>query len=199
MFPLSLDPASVDLDSSSLDDVRAERAERAAIALSVGLSWPSDRRRRSRRHPSLQQLWERALQEHILHHRELPRGVRLRLDWWQLGDAIARPLTHEGIAHTSTPCAPRVQPLHSLKTSPAAARQNVAKSRPTTFVRDLFCSSSSLATGGQNGNGAYHGAWVRSGACAPGCSTGSTGTLPTAGNGARQHRMAGKVCSHPQT
>ena len=33
--------SSADLDSSSLDDMRAEQA---AIALSVGLSWPLDRR-----------------------------------------------------------------------------------------------------------------------------------------------------------
>ena len=57
--------SSVDLDSSSLDDVRAKRA---AIALSLGLSWPPDRHARSRGRPSWQQLLERALQEHILHH-----------------------------------------------------------------------------------------------------------------------------------
>ena len=75
--------SSVDLDSSSLDDVRAERAEQAAIALSVGLSWPQDRHARSRGRSSKQRLWEGALQEHILHHHELPAGVRLqRLGWW---------------------------------------------------------------------------------------------------------------------
>ena len=52
--------SSVDLDSASLDDVRAERA---AIALSVGLSWPPDRYTKfPRDRPSRQQLWERALQ-----------------------------------------------------------------------------------------------------------------------------------------
>ena len=70
------------------------RAERAAIALSVGLSWPPDRRRRSAGRPSWQQLWESALQEHILHHHELPHGVRLqRPAWWRPGETIDRPLT----------------------------------------------------------------------------------------------------------
>ena len=46
---------------------------------------------------------------------ELPRGVRLqRLDWWRPGAAIARPLTHEEIAHTSTPCAPPPTPDAAL-------------------------------------------------------------------------------------
>ena len=71
-----------------------------------------------------------------------------------------------------------LQPLHSLKTSPATARQNAAKSRST-----LSCATGS------------------SSACAPCCSTGSTRTLRTAGNGARheQRILAGRLCSHPQT
>ena len=123
--------SSVDLDYSSLDDVRTERA---AIALSVGLSSPPVRRRRSAGHPSWKQLWDGALQEHILHHLERPRGVRLqRPDWWRPGGAIARPPTHEDIAHVSTLCAPPhpLQPLHSVKTSPAAAQQNTTKSTST--------------------------------------------------------------------
>ena len=44
----------VDLASSSLDDVRAERA----TALSVGLSWPPVRHARSRGQPSWQHQWE---------------------------------------------------------------------------------------------------------------------------------------------
>ena len=82
----------------------------------MGLSWSPVKRRRSRGRPSRQQLWEDALQEHILHHHEPPRGVRLqRLDWWQQGSAIARSLTHEEIAHTSAHCAPSPPP------TPAAA------------------------------------------------------------------------------
>ena len=90
----------------SLDDVRAERA---AIALSVGLSWPPDRyTKQMRGRPSRQQLWERALQDHILEHHELPHGVRLqRPVWWRPGEAIDRPLTHEELAHTQdAPCRP---------------------------------------------------------------------------------------------
>ena len=77
-----------------LDDVRAERA---AIALSVGLSWPPDRHtKQTRGRPSWQQLWERALQDHIMNHHELPHGVRLKRPvWWRPGEAIDRPLTHE--------------------------------------------------------------------------------------------------------
>ena len=48
-------------------------------------------------------LSERALQ-HILHHHKVPHGVRLqRPGWWRPGETIARPLTHEEIADTSTP------------------------------------------------------------------------------------------------
>ena len=67
--------SSVDLDSSSLDDVRPERA---AIALSVGVSWPPDRRWPSRGRPGWQQLWGSALQEHSVHYHEFPHGVRLQ-------------------------------------------------------------------------------------------------------------------------
>ena len=79
--------SSVDLTSSSRDDVPAERA---AIALSVGVSWQPARRRRSRGRPGWQQLWDGALQEHILHHHELPHAVRSqRPCWWRPGYAIA--------------------------------------------------------------------------------------------------------------
>ena len=61
--------SSVDLYSSSSNDVRTVRG---AIALSVGLSWPPVKRWRSAGRPSWQQLWECTLQEHILHHLELP-------------------------------------------------------------------------------------------------------------------------------
>ena len=68
----------------------------------------------------------RALQEHILQHH----------DWWRPGETIARPLTLEEIAYTSTPDRPWApQPLHSLKTSPAAAQQNAAKSTFTHRAR----------------------------------------------------------------
>ena len=59
-----------------VDDVRAERA---AIALSVGLSWPPDRYTKTRRgRPSWQQLWERALQEHIMKSPRPPAGIHLQ-------------------------------------------------------------------------------------------------------------------------
>ena len=63
-----------------LDDVRTERG---AIALSVGLSWPPDRyTKQTRGRPSWQQLWERALQDHIMNHHELPHGIRLQRPVW---------------------------------------------------------------------------------------------------------------------
>ena len=86
--------STVDLASSSasslLNDVRAKRA--------LG-------------RPRVQQRWERALEEPILHHREFPHGVRSqRAGWWRPGETIARLLTHEEIAYTSTPCAALTAP-----------------------------------------------------------------------------------------
>ena len=61
--------------SSSQQELQAVedlRAERAAIALSVGLSWPPDRyTKQTRGRPSRQQLWERALQDHIMNRHQL--------------------------------------------------------------------------------------------------------------------------------
>ena len=93
-----------------LQPVENLRAERAAIGLSVGLSWPPDRYTKTSRgrpsRPSRQQLWERALQEHIMNRHELPQGIRLqRPAWWRPGEAIDRPITHEELAHIKTPCA----------------------------------------------------------------------------------------------
>ena len=107
--------SSVDLNSSSRDDVRAERA---AIALSVGLSWPPDRyTKQTRSRPSWQQLLERALQDHILDHHELPHSVRWeRPASWRPGEAIDQPLTHEELAHTKTRRAATAAPA-----TPAAA------------------------------------------------------------------------------
>ena len=188
--------SSVDLDASSLDDVRAERA---AIALSVGLSWPPDRyTKQTRGRPSRQQLWERALQDHILEHHELPHGVRLqRPVWWRPGEAIDRSLTHEELAHTKTPRAAPGTPAaaHSLKTSPAAVVRSAARSRSTPLP--AIGSSTCWTSGGESGDGTCSGACARSSVCAPGCSTGSTRTLPIAGNGARheQRRLAGGLCA----
>ena len=83
-----------------LQPVEDLRAERAAIALSVGLSWPPDRYTKTPRgRPSRQHLWERALQDHIMNRHELPQGISLqRPAWWRPGEAIDRPLTHEELA-----------------------------------------------------------------------------------------------------
>ena len=186
--------SSVDLDASSLDDVRAERA---AIALSVGLSWPPDRyTKQTRGRPSRQQLWERALQDHILEHHELPHGVRLqRPAWWRPGEAIDRPLTHEELAHVKTPRAAPVTPVAALvEDEPSSSG---SKRRKILVDPIATCWTS----GGETGGGTCGGACARSSVCAPGCSTGSTRTLPTAGSGARheQRRAAGELCCHPLT
>ena len=175
-----------------LDDVRAERA---TIALSVGLSWPPDRYTKTRGRPSWRQLWERALQEHILDDHELPHGVRpQRPVWWRSGEAIDRLLTHEELAHTKTPRAATAAPATPLKTSPAAVVRSAARSTSTPSL--ATGSSTCWTSGGENGDGTCSGVCARSSVCAPGCSTGSTRTLPIAGSGARheQRRAAGEAC-----
>ena len=86
--------------------------------------------------PSWQQHWKRALQEHIILHHELPHGVRLqqRPGWWRPGVTIARPLTHEEIV---PPALLARQPLHSLKTSPAAAVRCAIHADPVVGDRFL--------------------------------------------------------------
>ena len=192
--------SSVDLDASSLDDVRAERA---AIALSVGLSWPPDRyTKQTRGRPSRQQLWERALQDHILEHHELPHGVRLqRPVWWRPGEAIDRPAHNTRRSPTPRLPVPRqpLQPPHSLKTSPAAVVRSAARSRSTPSP--ATGSSTCWTSGKPSGTGTCGGACARSSAFARECATGSTRTRPIAGSGARheQRRAAGEACCHPLT
>ena len=180
---------SVDLASSSLDDVRAEPV---AISVSVGLSWPPVKRQQFTGHPCRQQLWERGLQEHILHHHGLLHFVRCkRPGWWPPGKRGGRPHQHSLFRPN--------RPNRSLTTGPAAAVRCAVKSTSTPSL--AAGSSKCLASGGQSGDGTCSGACARSGACAQGCSTGTTQTLPTVGNGARheQHRSAERLCCHLQT
>ena len=125
--------SSVDLDASSRDDVRAERA---AIALSVGLSWQPDRYTKARRgRRSRQEHWERALQEHILEHHELPHGISLqRPAWWRPGEAIDRPLTHVELAHIKTPCA-AAAPVEDEPSGSASKRRKI---HVDSIARDWF-------------------------------------------------------------
>ena len=128
--------SSVDLDSSSLDDVRTECA---AIALSVGLNWAPVKRRRSAGRTSWQQLCERAFQEHNLHHHELPHDVRLQQPGcWQPQDATARPLTHEEIAHVSTPAAPAAPAAALVEDEPSGSGAKRRKIDVDPIVRDWF-------------------------------------------------------------
>ena len=161
--------SSVDLASSSaassLDDVRTEEA---AIALSVGLSWPPVNRQRSAR-SIWQHLWECLLQEHVFHHHELPHGVRLqRPSLWRPGETTARPLTHEEVAFTSTPCAALAAlatPAAALvEDEPSGSSSKRHKIHADPIVRDG-------TSGGQNSEGACSGACARSSGCAQGCST----------------------------
>ena len=102
--------SSVDLDSSSPDEVRAERA---AIALSVGLSWPPDRyTKQTRGRPSWQQLWERALSTTTSFRMVTACSARFGGD--QEKPSTGR--SHEELAHTKTPRAATAAPA-----TPAAA------------------------------------------------------------------------------
>ena len=117
------------------------RAERAAIALSVGLSWPPDRyTKQTRGRPSRQQLWERALQDHFLEHHELPHGVRLqRPVWWRPGEAIDRSLTHEELAHTKTLRAAPATPAAALvEDEPSGSGSKRRKVQVDPIARDWF-------------------------------------------------------------
>ena len=173
-----------------LQPVEDLRAERAAIALSVGLSWPPDRyTKQTRGRPSRQQLWERALQDHIMNHHELPQGIRLqRPAWWRPGEAIDRPLTHEELAHIKTPCAaPAAAPVEDEPSSSASKRRKV---HVDPVARDWFLDM--VDQWKPSGAGTCGGACARSSACAPSCSSGSTRTLPTAGSGARHEQRRGR-------
>ena len=88
------------------------------------------------------------------------------------------------------------QPPPLLKTSPAAAAHSAAKS--TSTPSSATGSSAWWTRGRRNGVGPCSGACARSSGCAPGCSTGSTGTLPIAGNAA-QHEQHRELCCHPPT
>ena len=126
--------SSQSLATSALDDVRVERA---AIALSVGLNWPPDRYTKARRgRPSRQELWERALQEHIINHHELPQGTRLqRPAWWRPGEPIGRPLTHEEVVHVETPRAAAAAPVEDEPSCSTAKRRKI---HVDPIVRDWF-------------------------------------------------------------
>ena len=127
--------SSQSLATSALDDVRAERA---AIALSVGVKWPPGRYAKGTPgRPTRQQLWERALQEHILKHHELPQGTRLqRPGWWRPGEAIDRALTHEELASVETHAA--APPAGPVEDEPSGSRAKRRKIHVHPIARDWF-------------------------------------------------------------
>ena len=124
--------SSVDLDSSSLDDVRTQRA---AIALSVGLSWSPV-------------LWTPQLAAAVGTcssgaHPPPPRGSALSPR--TAAGLVAprrrhRPLTHEEIAHTSTPCAllPPTAAAALVENEPSGSAARRRKIHVDPFVRDWF-------------------------------------------------------------
>ena len=81
----------------------------------------------------------------------------------QEAPSTGRPHMRRSLIPALVPSSHPLQPMHPLRTSPAAARQNAAKSTSTPVC--ATGSSTCPATGRQNGNGAYRSAWVRSGAC----------------------------------
>ena len=142
-----------------------------------------------------------ALQEHILHHHELPHGVRLqRLGWWQPGDAIARPLSHEEIAHVSTPAAPAAPATALVEDEPTGSGTKRRKIHVDPIVRDWFLDMMNQWRTERRWSMHHCLAEVRR-LCPGCCSTGSIRTPCTAGNAAhqQQHRLARELCSHPQT
>ena len=146
----------------------------------------------------MQQRSERALQEHILRHHELPHVVRLhRPGWWRQGQTIARLLTHEEIAYVSTPyAAPGTAAAALVEDEPSGSTAKRQK-RPRRSHRARLVPRHVPLVEDRAAMG--HAALL--GSCAPRCSTGSTQTLFTAGNEAHQqkHRLAGELCCHPQT
>ena len=129
--------SSVDLDPSSLDDMRTERAAIAPVCWS-----------------------ELATSQ--------TAAVR------SCGNAQSPDRSHTRRSPTPTlpgPPQPR-QPLHSLKTSPAAAVRSAAKSTSTPTCATGFSTyHASGGHNGQNGNGACSSGCAKSSACVPGCST----------------------------
>ena len=144
-FVSSRRSSSADLASSSLDEVRPERA---AIVLSVGLSWPPDRRRRSAGRPpagsSSGNLLCRSTSSTAMRSR-MASAYCVRADGNQERPS-ARPVSHEDIAHVSTPCAALAAPAAALvedKTSGSGTKRLKNPRRPHR-----------ARLGGQNGDGA---------------------------------------------
>ena len=122
--------------------------------------------------------------------------------------ATKRDHPHEEIAHTSIPCAAPTAPATPVvEDEPSdnmpAAWQNAAKSTSTPPCVDWFLDTSHQWKTERRWDmqRCVCETWVRSGACAPGCSMGSIRTLRTAGNGAHQQkrRLEGELCCQPQT
>ena len=131
--------SSLNLDASSLDDVRAERA---AIALSVGLSWPPDRHAKPRGRPSGGGPPEAPASSST--GNALFRTTSSSTTSSDTASACsARPGGDQekpstGRSHTRNSPTPRLtvprqplQPPHSLKTSPAAVVRSAARSTST--------------------------------------------------------------------
>ena len=110
-----------------------------------------------------------------------------------------KPSTRRSHTRSSPPSRRLVPPPRPLKTSTAAALPSAA--RPTSTPSPATGSLTCWTSGEPSDDGTCSGACAKSSAFALECSTGSTRTLPTAGNGARheQQRLAGEARCRPPT
>ena len=150
--------------------------ERAAIALFVGLSWAPHKRRRSAGRPSWQLLWGTCSSE-----APLPPSCSSRTGWQNR--RRHRPPLHSRRSLTAAlqPPRPPRPPRRCIRRRRAQRQRHEAPQNPRGPHRAQLVLRRCWTSGGQIGDGTCSSACARSGACALGCSTGSTRTPRTAG------------------
>ena len=146
-----------------------------AIALSVGLSWPPDRRRRSADAPagsSSGNVLFRSTSSTTTSSRMLS-AYSGRSGGNQQTPSLDRSHTRRSPAPAlpvppqAAPAAPSTPAAALVEDEPSSSTAKRRKVQVDPIMRDWL-----LGMTRQNGDGAYLGAWVRSSACALGCSTG---------------------------
>ena len=175
-----------------VDDVRAERA---AIALSVGLELATRQVHEDAPRPA-QPAAALGTSPAGAHHEPPPAPAGHQ---HAAPGLVATRRSHRPVAHTrgARPSSRRLvlpRPPRPLKTSPAAVHRSAARS--SSIPLPGTGSSTCWTSGRPSDDGTCGGACARSSVCAPGCSTGSTRPLPTAGSGARheQRRATEEAC-----
>ena len=161
----------------------------SAIALSVGLRWPPVKQQRLAGRHSFSSSGNVRCRSTSCTSMSSRMVCAHRAGLVATRETIAQPLTHDEIASPALLVPP--WPLHSLKMSPAAEIQ------ADPIVRDWFLDVGPVEDTTTMGHAAV---LVRDLALLSRCSTGSTGTLPTAGQGARheQRRPPARLSCHPQ-